>query len=88
MGAKKAAEGLKTALRQNLAKTESPIKISLQSQPKTSPAFKPGLNQIQPLPTFRSEPPLSNYLSFSLFTYFPITFRFVGHICDRLNLYL
>lgn len=80
MGAKKAAEGLKTALRQNLAKTESPIKISLQSQPKTSPAFKPGLNQIQPLPTFRSEPPLSNYLFFSLFPYFSITFRFVGHI--------
>ena len=67
MGAIKAAEGPKTALRQNLAKTESPIKVNLQSQPKTPPTFKPELKPIQPPQTFRSESLLPNSLFPSLF---------------------
>ena len=66
-GHKKAAESLKTALRQNSSKTESPIKVNLQSQPKTPPTFKPELKPIQPPPTFRSKSPRSNSFFPSLF---------------------
>ena len=67
MGTKKPQKASKTALRQNPPKTESQIKVNLQSQPKTPPTFKPELKPIQPPQTFRSKSPSPNSFFPSLF---------------------